>query len=211
MRPSFPLREGPHWHATSNGWFIVTLTRQTSMIITSPQSTFCDIMSEQERKKIQIKYSESDRKTVRDTRGLVWPQIVIDRRARYISRPGSGTHRPCLTLLGDSSTMSHSARGLINHTSCCAQGLFQPLSDHSSTPDFISYMLDSHTVGRSLLFRPCYKAHVSSSSKLGDYIGTMHLSVHLSIKFPWSFILDPGTTYLCHLLPCSGTKWTHFT
>jgi hypothetical protein len=53
-------------------------------------------------------------------------------------------------------------------------------------------------------FRPCYKAHTLPSSKLGDYIGTMHLSVHLSIKFPRRFILDPGTTCLCHLLPGSG-------
>jgi hypothetical protein len=66
-------------------------------------------------------------------------------------------------------------------------------------------------VGRSLLFRPCYKAHASPSSKLRDYIGTMHLSVHNNIKFPWSFILDPDTTCLRHLLPGSETKWAHFT
>jgi hypothetical protein len=32
----------------------------------------------------------------------------------------------------------------------------------------------------------------------------MHLSMHLSIKFPRRFILDPGTTCLRHLLPGSG-------
>jgi len=30
-----------------------------------------------------------------------------------------------------------------------------------------------------LIFRPSYKAHTSPSSKLGDYIGTMHLAMHL--------------------------------
>ena len=40
--------------------------------------------------------------------------------------------------------------------------------------------LYSHTVERHLFFslRPCYKADTSPSSKLGDYIGTMHLMVH---------------------------------
>ena len=38
--------------------------------------------------------------------------------------------------------------------------------------------LYSHTVERHL-FRPCYKAHTSPSSKLEDYVGTMHLPVHL--------------------------------
>jgi hypothetical protein len=71
---------------------------------------------------------------------------------------------------------------------------------------------DSHTVeGSAIFLRPCYKAHTLPSSKLGGYIGTMHLSVHLSIKFPRRFILDPGTTCLRHLLPGSGTKWAHFT
>ena len=32
------------------------------------------------------------------------------------------------------------------------------------------------------IFRPCYKAHTSPSSKLGDYIGTMHLAMHLSFR-----------------------------
>ena len=35
-----------------------------------------------------------------------------------------------------------------------------------------------------LFFRPCYKAHASPSSKLGDYIGTMHLAMHLSFQIP---------------------------
>jgi hypothetical protein len=80
-----------------------------------------------EERKLQIKYYESDRKIVKDAWGLVWPQIVIDHRAHYIPRPGSGTCRPPLTLLGDSSTMSYAARGLVNLTSRCGQGLLRPL------------------------------------------------------------------------------------
>ena len=37
----------------------------------------------------------------------------------------------------------------------------------------------AYSWGYSFSFRPCYKAHTSPSSKLGDYIGTMHLPVHL--------------------------------
>jgi len=33
-----------------------------------------------------------------------------------------------------------------------------------------------------LIFRPCYKAHTLPSSKLEDYIGTMHLVMHFSFK-----------------------------
>ena len=77
--------------------------------------------------------------------------------------------------------------------------------------------LYSHTVKR-LFFRPCYKAHTSPSSKLGDYIDTMHLPVHLVLlvrqlgsQLNWEFFSDPGTTCLRHLLPGLGTKWAHFT
>jgi hypothetical protein len=60
-------------------------------------------------------------------------------------------------------------------------------------------------------FRPYYKAHTSPSSKLGDYIDTMHLLVHLIITFLRRFILDPSTICLRHLLSGSETKWAHFT
>ena len=118
-----------------------------------------------------------------------------------------------------------------------AQGLSRPLScsgtvpitlmlgdcpDHS--PNIAQRQLSSatcdlysHTVERRL-FKPCYKAATSPSSKLGDYIGTMHLPVHLVLlvrrldsQLQWEFFLDPGTTCLRHLLPGSGTKWAHFT
>jgi hypothetical protein len=74
-----------------------------------------------EERTIQIKYSESDRKIVRNARGLFWPQIVIDHRARYIPRPAwgfvdhvsfcSGTRRPRLFMLGDSSIIPHVVLG----------------------------------------------------------------------------------------------------
>ena len=57
----------------------------------------------------------------------------------------------------------------------CARGLSRPLLGEwfsSATCDLYSHTVERH------LFRPCYKAHTSSSSKLGDYVGTMHLPVH---------------------------------
>ena len=119
-------------------------------------------------------------------------------RARGLSRPPlcSGTV-PTTLMLGDCP----------NHSSNIARRLLS-----STTCD-----LYSHTVER-LLFRPWYKADTSPSSKLGDYIGTMHLPVHLvslvrrlDFQLNWEFFLDPGTTCLRHLLPGSGTKWAHFT
>ena len=80
---------------------------------------------------------------------------------RSLSDHGSGTSslapRP---VLGD--CLDHSpttARGLCVSTTCDRQ---------------LAY-----SWGYSFSFRPCYKAHTSPSSKLGDYIGTMHLPVHL--------------------------------
>ena len=125
----------------------------------------------------------------------------------------------------------------------CARGLPRSLSDHSfgtsslvSRPTHGDCLDHSPTTARGLCvsatcdrqlayswgysfsFRPCYKAHTSPSSKLGDYIGTMHLPVHLvspvrrlDSQLNWEFFLDPGTTCLRHLLPGSGTKWAHFT
>ena len=86
--------------------------------------------------------------------------------------PCSGTAHTT-TVLGDCS----------NHY--CAQGWSRPLPCSGTVLKnarrlFSSATCDlySHTVERHL-FRPCYKAHTSPSSKLGDYIGTMHLPVHL--------------------------------
>ena len=102
----------------------------------------------------------------------------------------------------------------------CDRGLPRRLSDHSSGTLRLNYMRLATRIqlGYSFSFRPCYKAHTSPSSKLGDYIGTMHLSVHLvspvrrlDSQLNWEFFLDPGTMCLRHLLPGSGTKWAHFT
>ena len=134
-------------------------------------------------------------------------------RARALPRP-----LPCLgtapttAVLGDCS----------DHW--CVRGLLRLLMCSGTVPTTARRSLSSatcdlysHTVERHL-FRPCYKAHTSPSSKLGDYIGTMHLPVHLvspvrrlGSQLNWEFFLDPGTTCLLHLLPGSGTKWAHFT
>ena len=127
----------------------------------------------------------------------------------------------------------HSMLGdCLDHSPTTARGLRRSLLDLCSGTasttlrprlgDFASRLHatgDSHTVGISFFsLRPCYKAHTSPSSKLGDYIGTMHLPVHLvspvrrlDSQLNWEFFLDPGTTCLRHLLPGSGTKWAHFT
>jgi hypothetical protein len=198
--PSFPLREGPHWHATSSGCFIVTLTRQLSMTNNVTSVNFLwyhDRAKKEEKYKLYILCQ-----TGRTGHG-----------ACYFPRLGLGTRRPRFTLLEDSSTTSHSVRGLINHTPCCARGLFRPLSDHNLTPAFLGYMwnLTHIQLGDHHFLDLATRLMLSPSSKLRDYIGTMHLSVHLRITFPWSFILDPGTMCLRHLLLGSGTKWAHFT
>ena len=99
-------------------------------------------------------------------------------------------------------------------------GTARPLSDHGSGTLRLDYMRLATRIQLGYFFslRPCYKAHTSPSSKLGDYIGTMHLPVHLVSlvrrfvsQLNWEFFLDPGTTCLRHLLPGSGTKWAHFT
>jgi len=110
-------------------------------------------------------------------------------------------------------------RGLVDHALWHAQGLcWLPtvLEDSSITPyamletcfDYsptttwgliflVTYELDWII----LIFRPCYKAHTSPSSKLGDYIGTMHLAMHFSIRFSmWFFLFRPW-----HHVPMSPT------
>ena len=120
----------------------------------------------------------------------------------------------------------HCARGLSRPSSCSRTVqttiVLGDCPDHSPNiawRPFSSATCDlcSHTVERHL-FRPCYKAHTSPSSKLGDYIRMMHPPVHLVLhvrrldsQFNWEFFLDPGTMCLRHLLPGSGTKWAHFT
>ena len=61
----------------------------------------------------------------------------------------------------------HAALGdFPDHSLTIARGLLS-----SATCDLYLYTVERH------LFGPFYKAHTSPSSKLGDYIGTMHLPV----------------------------------
>jgi len=94
--------------------------------------------------------------------------------ARGLSRP-----LPCsrtiqtTTVLKDCSD-HYRARGLFRPLACSGTILTtarRPLT--SGTCDLYSHTVERH------LFRPCYKAYTSPSSKLGDYIGTMHLPMHL--------------------------------
>jgi len=74
------------------------------------------------------------------------------------------------------------AQRLINYSGCSAWDLLRSLFDHSLGTVLFSYIWIGliYNWGVILVFRPCYKAHTSPSSKLGDYIGMMHLSMHLS-------------------------------
>ena len=86
--------------------------------------------------------------------------------------PCSGT-APTTTVLGDCSDHYH-ARGLFRPLPCPGTVFTtarRPLS--LDTCDLYSHTVERH------LFGPCYKAYTSPSSKLGNYIGTMHLPVHL--------------------------------
>ena len=107
--------------------------------------------------------------------------------ARGLPRPlsdhGSGTSslapRP---VLGD--CLDHSpttARGLRRSLLDLCSGTARLLSDHGSGTLRLDYMrLATHIqLGYFFSLRPCYKAHTSPSSKLGDYISTMHLLAHL--------------------------------
>ena len=87
---------------------------------------------------------------------------------RSLSDHGSGT---------SSLTPRPWLRDFVARSSTCARGLPRPLSDHSSGTSRLDYMR-LHIVGIFFSFRPCYKAHTSPSSKLGDYIETMHQMVH---------------------------------
>ena len=80
-----------------------------------------------------------------------------------------------------STTLRPQLGGFAARPSTCARGLPQPLSDHSSGTLRLNYMRLATRIqlGYSFSFRPCYKVHTSPSSKLGDYVGTMHLPVHL--------------------------------
>ena len=153
-------------------------------------------------------------------RGLVHQSL---RRARGLCRPPSTFTFPI--MLGDWSTSLYAVlgdcadHGARLHSQPCSRthqslpalcsGLASIISDHNMGLLFsVPYELDWII----LIFRPYYKAHTSPFIKLEDYIGTMHLAMHVSIRnFKMIFFLDSGTTCLRHLLPGSETKWAHFT
>ena len=94
--------------------------------------------------------------------------------AQELSRP-----LPCLgtapttTVLEDCSD-HYRARGLLRLLMCSGTvPTTARRSLSSATCDLYSHTVERH------LFGPCYKAYTLPSSKLGDYIGTMHLPVHL--------------------------------
>ena len=125
-------------------------------------------------------------------RGLSRLSIVLGdcpdhHHARGLSRPPSCSWTVQTTIvLGDCPDHHHS-RGLSTPLLCSGTVpttlMLGDCPDHS--PNITQRLLSSatcdlysHTVERRL-FRPCYKATSLPSSKLGDYIGTMHLPVHL--------------------------------
>ena len=114
-------------------------------------------------------------------------------RARGLPRP-----LPCSGIAPTTAVFGDCSDNL------CARGLSRPLLGEwfsSATCDLYSHTVERH------LFRPCYKAHTSPSSKLGDYIGTMHLPVHLvspvrrlDSQLNWEFFFRPW-----HHVPTSPT------
>jgi len=117
-----------------------------------------------------------------------------DHRAGLYSQPCSGTHQSLPTLYS----------GL-------ASIILRPQLEDCSSQLHMNWT-HIQPRGKFKFFRPCYKALTLPSSKFGDYIGTMHLAMHLSIKIStWTFLFNLGTTCLRHLLTGSGTKWAHFT
>jgi len=139
-----------------------------------------------------------------------------DHRARLRSQPCSRTGRPVsMSCSGTVLTTEHDyipnhARGLINHSLHCARDLLRLLSDHSIGTAFLSYIwiglvnFNFLDLATWLILRLPASSGTTSVRCIWQCI--------LASKFQCGFFfLDPGTTWLRHLLPCSGTKWAHFT
>ena len=99
-----------------------------------------------------------------------------------LSRPPlcSGTV-PITFVLGDCPDYGYSRRFVIFTMLCSgtAPTTLRPLLGDCSPR---LHVICTHIQLRGIYFfslRPCYKADTSPSSKLGDYIGTMHLPVQL--------------------------------
>ena len=93
---------------------------------------------------------------------------------RGLSRPPSCSGTVQTTIVHRDCPDHYRARGLLRPLSCSGTVLNNARRLLSSaTCDVYSHTVERH------LFGPCYKAYTSPSSKLGDYIGTMHLPMDL--------------------------------
>ena len=114
-------------------------------------------------------------------RGLARPLRALGPSGTRQTTPCSGTSGQTTPCSGTASiTLRPRLGDFVARSSTCARGLPRPLSDHSSGTSRLDYMRLATRIqlGYFFSFRPCYKAHTSPSSKLGDYIGMMHLMVH---------------------------------
>ena len=70
----------------------------------------------------------------------------------------------------------------LDHSPTTAWGLRRSFLDLRTGTLRLGYMRLATRIQLGYFFfalRPCYKVYTSPSSKLGDYVGTMHLPVHL--------------------------------
>ena len=111
------------------------------------------------------------------------PRPVLEDCLDHSLTTARGLRRSLLDLCSGTAsiTLRSQLRDFVARSLTCARGLPRPLSDHSSGTLHLNYMRLATRIhlGYSFSFRPCYKAHTLPSSKLGDYIDTMHLPVHL--------------------------------
>ena len=111
------------------------------------------------------------------------PRPVLEDCLDHSLTTARGLRRSLLDLCSGTAsiTLRPQLWDFVARFSTYARGLPRPLSDHGSGTLRLGYMRLATRIQLGYFFalRPCYKAHTSPSSKLGDYIGTMHLPVHL--------------------------------
>ena len=115
-------------------------------------------------------------------RGLARPLRALGPSGTRQTTPCSGTSGQTTSCSGTASiTLRPQLGDFVARFSTYAWGLPRPLSNHGSGILRLDYMrlVTRIQLGYFFSLRPCYKAHTSPSSKLGDYIGTMHLPVYL--------------------------------
>ena len=103
-------------------------------------------------------------------------------RARGLSRLSLCSDTVQTTIVLGDCPDHHRARGLSRPPSCSRTVpttlVLGDCPDHSPWLHVISTRIQLRGIYFFSL-RPCYKTYTSPSNKLGDYIGTMHLPVHL--------------------------------